>query len=323
MIWLLACAGADPVLTGDGSLQSCDAIALEGHRITCRVQVAADAGGRGEDALARQACEGLDEGVWRDECHFRAGEELGRAGHTDRSLRHCADAGRFSRNCVTHAAWGLPPDATLRSDDHEAVRAAMSEFAQITETALDGAPEGVAPEAMDQLMARAWFNLYVGSGVADPAPTKGLPPWQAAQARTAWAIEAARLRQGEDLVTAWVEDAVLRGEPLADRSNVTGRYASPILPEGVQDHPHVATYGGGARLKVEDPTIDTRIAVLEGLYFVDRSPAEVFVPYLEDPTPEVAWTAAKLLALADPETPRQHADPMLQAYDEAARLKRR
>ncbi|HJN76794.1 MAG TPA: hypothetical protein QGF58_22885 [Myxococcota bacterium] len=321
-LWL-ACTATEPSLQGDGSLESCAAIPLEGHAITCRVQVAADAGARGDDELARAACGEIAEGTWRDECHFRAGEELGRAGHTDRSLRHCAEAGRFSRNCVTHAAWGLPPDTALRSDGHAEVAAALSEFAQVAETALEGAPEGVGPEAMDQLMARVWFNLYVGSGVADPAPTKGLEPWQAAQARTAWAIEAARLRQGEDLAIAWAEGTVLRGEPLADRRNVTGRYASPVLPEEVQSHPHVATYGGGARLKVEDPETDLRIAVLEGLYFVEDTPPERFGAHEDDDIPEIRWTATKLSTLADPERQRSYEDPIQQEYARLAGQHRR
>ena len=311
------------MLQGDGSLESCEAIPLEGHATTCRVQVAADAGGRGDDALARRACDAVAEGTWRDECHFRAGEELGRAGHTDLSLRHCAEAGRFARNCVTHAAWGLPPDTDLRSDDHDAVAASMTEFAQVAEDALSGAPEGVAPEAMDQLMARAWFNLYVGSGVADPTPTKGLEPWQAAQARTAWAIEAARLRQGEDLVQSWVDGTALHGDALSDRRNVTGRYASPVLPEGVEAHPHVATYGGGARLKVEDPETDILIAVLEGLYFVESTPPERFALQLDDPVPELRWTATKLLTLADPAHEQRYDDPIQQGYADLAALKRR
>ena len=57
------------------------------------------------------------EGTWRDECHFRAGEELGRAGHTIPGLRHCGQAGRFARNCITHTVWRLPRQRDLTPQD--------------------------------------------------------------------------------------------------------------------------------------------------------------------------------------------------------------
>ncbi|MCP4808161.1 MAG: hypothetical protein GY913_31105 [Proteobacteria bacterium] len=312
MIWLLACSTSEPVLEAPATLEGCATLSLSSLQTTCHVQTAADAGHVGDDATAREACLRTPEGTWRDECHFRAGEELGRGGFTDLALRHCAEAGRFARNCVTHAAWGLPPNPDLTSDGQ--VEAAMTEFVQVVSTALEGAPEGVAPEALDTLMSRAWFNLYVGSGVADPGPTRGLEEWQAAQARTAWAIEAARLSDldTDGLVEAWATDTTLRGEPLEDRDNVVGRYASPILPAAVETHPHTGTFGGGARLRVPEAELDIRIAVLEGLFFDEDTPPATFAAHLEDPVPEVRWTAAKLTALSD-------ADAELALHDEVSR----
>lgn len=328
MIWaLLACGSPEPVLEAPATLEGCATLTLESLQTTCYVQTAADAGRTGDDATARAACLLTPEGTWRDECHFRAGEELGRAGFTDLSLRHCAEAGKFARNCVTHAAWGLPPDPALTSDGE--AQAAMLEFAQVVSTALEGAPEGVGPEALDTLMSRAWFNLYVGSGVADPAPTRGLEDWQAAQARTAWAIEAARISElgPDELVAAYESGTVLRGEPLAERKNVVGRYASPILPAEVERKPHTGTFGGGARLRAADPAVDIRIAVLEGLFFDEGTSPALFRTQLDSELPEVRWTAAKLTALTDPDWAPELEDEVSAAYvrfvrEEASRRRR-
>lgn len=327
MIWLLACSTSEPVLEAPATLEGCATLTLESLQTTCYVQTAADAGHVGDDATARAACSQTPEGTWRDECHFRAGEELGRGGFTDLALRHCAEAGRFARNCVTHAAWGLPPDPALTSEGE--AQAAMAEFAQVVATALEGAPQGVGPEALDTLMSRAWFNLYVGSGVADPGPTRGLEDWQAAQARTAWAIEAARITDlgPDELVEAWDTGTVLRGEPLADRKNVVGRYASPILPAEVERHPHTGTFGGGARLRVADAGVDIRIAVLEGLFFDEETSPQVFRAALDSELPEVRWTAAKLTALTDPDWSPELQDEVSAAYvrfvrQEASRRRR-
>ncbi len=321
-LWVLAC-GSQPVATGP--VEDCLAIELPGLRTTCLVQVAADHGGRGEDEVARQACSQLEPGTWLDECHFRAGEELGRSGYTDLSLRHCAEAGQFARNCVTHSAWGLPPDPDLRSDAPDRVASAMAEFETISRTARAGAPEGVEAEAMDTLMARAWFNLYVGSGVADPRPARAASGLGAAQARTAYAIEAIRLDSEADLVALWASGRALEGEPLADRRKVVGRYSTPVLAPQTERHPHVATYGGGVRLLMDEPLQDLQVAWLEALYFREDVPAQAFLDQLDSELPELRWTGLKLYTLVDPAGSRALAleDEILLAYRERALEKAR
>lgn len=330
----LACTSQpeDPVrqaLEAGADLESCAAVAFPELAIPCRVTVAARAGGQGDVELARRACEEVPEGLWREECHFRAGEELGRAGHTDPALRFCAVAGDFARNCVTHAAWGLPADPALREAHPAAVRAAMQEFGVTVDQALAGAEPGVAQEARDTLLARAWFNLYVGSGQADPAPARLAEGEHGPHARTAFAAEAVRLlatSSAEDLerrvLAVWAGDApVPRGEPLPPERRV-GRYVSPVVPTLARGLPHAATYGGGFRLVGESPEQDLRIAALEALFFREATPAESFAARVEDPEARVALTAWKLWALTgDPDAVRAAAAqvsgeqaPLVQAY---------
>lgn len=328
MIWLLlACGGqtAEQAVAGlvsDGSLAACQDMALVSAQTTCWVTAAAHAAGEGDVDSAEAACANLD-GRWADECHFRAGEELGRAGFTDPALRQCAQAGDFSRNCVTHAAWGLPR-TDLSPAQPARVGPAMDEFAAVVTGALTTAPDGVQGEALDTLLSRSWFNLYVGSGVADPTAARAADADWAAHARTAWAIEASRLVPlGDDpladVVAIWngaeppVGERLERVEP--------GRYTQPLLPSGMESHPHTQTYGGGIRLVLDDPDQDLRVAVLEGLFWRHDVPASAFEPYLADPQDAVRWTAWKLYGLTGGQGAAP-TDPTSEAYLRLARKRR-
>ena len=265
MILLLACSTTSSsdelaeMLAARSSLEECAAVEVEELRTLCYVEVAATKAGLGQDEQARAACAAIPEGVWREECHFRAGEELGRKGETDLALRHCAQAGDFSRNCLTHTFWGLPLGQDLRSDQPARVLAAMDEFLVTVDVALEGSDLQV--EARDGLLARAWFNVYVGSGIADPAAARAAVEGQAPYARTAWALEAVRLLEDPSLegaLGAW--DQVLLGEPTDRR---LGRHARPVIPDALRDAPMVGIFGGGARLTDPDPEVDVPRGVIQ------------------------------------------------------------
>lgn len=314
--------------------------------ITCRVQAAATLGARGESERAWTVCAALDEGTWRQECHFRAGEELGANGHTVAGLRHCAQAGRFSRNCLTHAGWRMPRDPALTSAAPvSAIVAGWSELEAQGAGALAGAPEGVPSEGRDVLLAQYGFNVYVGSGVLDPGPARadlgpGSPAgWQLGGAlRTGFAVEAARLMAAagqepsvEAIVALWDGQAALSGAAVPDNRRL-GRFHTPILSPHEQDALHLPLYGGGLRLASTDPTEDIVIAALEALYWLPATTADAFAPWLDDPRAGVRWTAAKLVritrgATVDVEAlatalKDQHPDPGVRWHMEDA-LKRR
>lgn len=282
--------------------------------ITCRVQAAAQFGTQGDAAAAQSTCAQVPEGTWQQECHFRAGEELGAAGHTVDGLTHCAQAGRFSRNCLTHTIWRMPrdPDVTPATAPAD-ITASWSELSAQVNGALANAEEGVLGEGEDVLRAQFGHNLYVGSGQADPGAARmdvGLSTetdgdWRLAGAlRTGFALETARLLNQQDgtasvqaIVDIWNQrQAPPQGEPVPDHLRL-GRYHTPILSPFESGEPHLPLYGGGLRLAAEDPEEDITIAALEAIYWLPTSPADAFVPWLDDPRPRVRRTAAKLVRL--------------------------
>lgn len=338
LLWsLLACEGAPPAsgeaiaeaLAPGEDLAACAALAFEEMQVLCRVQVAAKAGQGGDTETAQAACDAIPEGAWREECHFRAGEELGKRGLVDRALRHCAQAGQYARFCLTHAAWGMPPLAGIGPDSPpEQVAAAMDEFSGLVHAGLAGADPEVVAEGVAALRARAWFHQYVGTGRADPAAAKAAPEGHAADARTAFAFEAARLALLEGMrpesvmlrtLLTWDGEATLPEGPIVPPERRVGRFSAAVLPDQVRASEHAQLFGGGARLVAEDPQEDLEIALLEGLYHQESVPAAAFLPWLSDPRDRVRWTATKCYVLAgglaeQPDLADTLDDPVQRAY---------
>ena len=88
LLWILGCGAEAPsvnvaqeaLAVDPAQLSDCEAIEFAELRTTCQVSSAAHAAAMGDDQGAWDACMTIEEGLWREECHFRAGEELGRAG---------------------------------------------------------------------------------------------------------------------------------------------------------------------------------------------------------------------------------------------------
>ena len=287
----------------DEILARCVAEPFPELEITCRVQAAATYAQRGQEPQADAACAPIPAGTWSDECHFRVGEELGHAGRTIEALHHCAKAGWYGRNCLTHTAWALPPDPELGpSTAPERVASAALELQGSVDEALAGAGDGLEGEGRDLVMARFGYNLYVGRGSADPGAAR-LPSPLGAALRTGFAIEAARLLEAPTvsaILAIWRgELPIPSGAPLPAESRM-GRYAVPIQSPFEQGVPHVPVYGGGRRMVGETEEEDTVIAALEAMYWLPETPAETFAAWIEDPRPRVRRTAARLMRLATP-----------------------
>ena len=152
-------------------LSDCEAIEFAELRTTCKVSAAAHAGAMGDDQGAWDACMSIEEGLWREECHFRAGEELGRSGRVERALGHCVRAGRFAKNCLTHAGWGMPPNRSIDPLSEHALSELMA-LEKTVKNVLAEASPSVATEGLDVILSRAWFNLYYGTGLSDPQVAK-------------------------------------------------------------------------------------------------------------------------------------------------------
>ena len=256
-------------------LADCDAEPAPELKTLCLVQVAADRARAGDHQEADTACDGVPEGVWQEECHFRAGEELAKAGDLTHGLQMCQEAGQFRSFCFTHSAWGVPASAAPLAD---------YESAGVPFTDLHG---------VETLRARWWFNHFFGTGKADAAEAHAAAPESAAAARGAWALEAVRLTGG-DLAAAraaWAGPA-LTGEPLPPGARL-GRYDLPFDIAGENELPHVPGFGGSTRLVGESDEEDLDIALLEGAYFRETAGSATFLPFLDDPRPRVRYTALR------------------------------
>jgi hypothetical protein len=300
LLLFLACSGGEapvvrPLPEGAGP-EVCADEPFEQLRIACLVESAARAGREGDADRAEAACAELPAGTWLDECHFRAGEELGRAGKVAPALAHCGRAGRFATFCTTHAGWGIPPGEEPLASWLAGVPAL---------------PDTLQAEGADILRARWWFNRSFGTGTADPALAKAAPPDEAAHARGAWALEAIRLTGG-DLAAArasWAAGTVLTGAPLERR---LGRYDAPFKVPGEDALARIWTFGGSRRFVGETPEEDLDIALLEGLYFHEPVGADAFASFLHDPRPRVRYTALRCYRTL----PSPHAREVLTAMED-------
>ncbi len=264
-------------------LAACSREAYPELAIGCRVEAAAQAADAGDLATIAAACDAVPEGRWRHECHFRAGEQLGKAGQTDDALAQCGQAGEFGRFCLTHAGWGLPPEDGRTPE----------ELAQLAVRQIPGELGGAAAQV---LRARAWYNRFVGTGTCDPAIARAATGDDVAPAHTAWAIEAVRLSGGFDAAKAsWAEGTMLQGVVLPVRDRV-GRYDTfPDFP-GEESLPHVLTFADASRFVGETPEEDVDIALIEALYFnLEAGPeaGAVFTRWLDDPRARVRYTAVR------------------------------
>ena len=176
--------------------------------------------------------------------------------------------------------------------------------------ALEGAPDGLEGEGRDIFRSRLWFNLYLGTGVADPGPAIAASGDLGPYARGAFALEAVRLLAAtEGVARTQIPQLVTdiwRGDvppptgaalPIRERH---GRYNSPIPAPHELESSRIPVYGGGMRLVGSGLDEDLTIAMLEGLYFQPDTPADIFLPYVDDPRQRVRWTAARLFRLCSP-----------------------
>jgi hypothetical protein len=308
-LWL-ACQGADgPDLKGPTpddpaeQLVGCEREPFPELQVTCRVEAAAKAAAIGRPEVAEQACDRMDTPLWKDECHFRAGEEFGHAGVVGDALSHCQRAGKYAKFCLTHLGWRQPPDKALDQDPARAVSAWMKER-QEADRALAGASARFTADANAVLASRFWFNLYYGTGAADPRAARAAPDDVGPAARQGFALEAVRILAGSgdpsptivtDIEALWSSDADFPRGAAVPADQRFGRYHPPIGLQPARGRATLPLYGGGRRWVDADPAADLRTAILWALYFRPETPAEVFVPFLDDPNDTVRWTAAELV----------------------------
>lgn len=273
-------------------------------QVPCRVEQASSAAKAGNVEAVATACNALT-GPWKEECAFRAGEELGRAGQAQAGLLWCAQAGRFSRFCLTHITWELQPGLSLPT---------LLEAS--THWPIQGEPSRAEVEA--HLRAKFWFDQYYGTGTADPTPARNASDADAASARGAWALEAVRLQGPEIAAQAWKTGQVLQGNALPPTERV-GRYDPPMPIPGEEQLPHVPTFGGSRRLIGENIDEDIQIAILEGIYFQMKNTGDLFIPALSSTSPRLRYTAFHLYRTVPSTDPIQTLSPYANDPDPVVR----
>lgn len=284
LLWLLAaCAPAASFRPPAATLADCELEASPQLRTLCLVQLGADLGRGGDGPAAEAACAAIPTELWNQECHFRSGEELAKAGRLAEGLDMCQKAGKFRTFCFTHAIWGVPatPEPLV---EWEALGAGWEDV-----------------NGVSSLRARWWFNHTFGTGHANSKDIIAANTDNAAHARGAWALEAVRLAAGDlnAARSAW-SGAPLQGEPLAQPLRV-GRYDLPFAIEAEAGLPHVPTFGGSSRLVGETEEEDLDIALLEGAWFRESTTSDAFAAAMSDPRPRVRYTALRFFrALPSP-----------------------
>jgi hypothetical protein len=223
----------------------------------------------------------------------------------------CGHAGRYHEYCLIHIAWWARDYARRPAPSDPETAARIEQW--LAPIAAELQPSALGARGRAMLEASAWFEVYYGSGAADPAAAKAA---DSAAARTAFAFELARLRpDSEDLVAEAL--AIWSGEA----PPVTGPALPPRCLAGRRpDVPHrskarTPLVHGAWRIKGSTETADLTIAALEGRFFLETGSPEGFARWLDDERQPVRLTAARLLAgSADRGAPlaeqlRGHADP--------------
>ncbi len=328
LLWaILACGEATaPALVE--SKEGCAALPHTELQVPCWITQAEQAAENGDVVLADEACRQVPTGRWAEECAFRVGEELARAGRVVEGVAFCARAQQYARYCLTHVAWRLTPDPQWDPSNP-----ATSDLPGIlvgqAGSALSGLPDSLRQEGLADLRAGLWYRMYYGHGNADPAAARAATGEDGPPARGAWALEAMRLLAPWDaplpadlwdqLHAAWEGSAeVPRGEPLP-RERRVGRYSPGVPPAELGSVRGQPTFGGGVRLVAADPVTDLRVAAIDAFFFRETTPAEAFLAWLEDPAPEVRWMAAWRYVATRRPNPGEvmpfagHADPVVRA----------
>ena len=266
----------------------------------CWVQAAAVLANHNQPQKAAAICQDL-ESTWKHECHFRVGEELSARGDLPLGIAHCVKAEQFARNCITHAMWRTSIAKNLNSNMAvNKIQMAFIELQGNVERQLQKASPSLQHQALDNLMPQFAHSMFVGSGIANPALAH-LPDEEGVWYRTAFAIEAARILFSgknpsiESIIEHWQQQRTLTGSPSQSEA-FKGRYRPTRISPWEESKRRAIGFAGGSRLIGATPQEDIVIAALEGAFWVESTPFEVFLPWLDDSRENVQLTAAKLLS---------------------------
>ena len=245
------------------------------------------------------ACNNITEELWRDECYFRAAEELSILGRWQEGIRACRLSGRFEYDCIKHSYWrepfkNVPPNDAPLSD----IKAEFEKIRSDTSVLLKGLPTATYNEGIANISAQFAHSLIVGKGRAraDLAHEKGE---FGAFFRTVYGIEGARILsarrelQVDAIVQSWEEKKDIVGIK-SRRKSFTGRYYHNKRSKQERALSSIVSFGGYTRIQSKEPNIDITVAALEGIYSLPSASSSLFKPYINHQHPEIRLTARRL-----------------------------
>jgi len=276
-------------------------------QITCNVQAAALYGMEDQEIKGMNLCLSIPDQLWKEECHFRLGEELSVGGNIESGLRQCTLAGRFTQNCLTHAIWRDPQSTKFPSNmGAKKIHQAHYKWQSEVTTALKLLPKHQRSMILEDSNARFGYSVYFGTGElwAEPAHLGGQ---LGAALRTGYAMELARLLQEdgvasvEAILQQWKSLDTVNRQP-KERAYQQGRYYQAILSPYEKDLPKINLYGGGKRLISTKDSEDMTIAALEAIFWVEKTGPEIFLPWTTHLSDPIRWTAVKLMRMCESAT---------------------
>ncbi len=207
------------------------------------------------------------------------------------------DEGRVS--CLVHFA------ARLRTSDTSATPLALSGVVERARAL----PEGELPAGLQEEWGLAnWMDALQGRGYAPLAELRALPDDQAPLARTALAWELARWtatlpqeRRVETVLAVWRSERDSLTAPALEPDCRPGRVDRGASGGAAEVWPQTPRPSGRGRVLAEDPEIDLALAALEAVYAEGSSTAAAFVQGLTARDAGLRNTAARLVALTQPD----------------------
>ena len=288
----------------------CDGIATDS---TCRAQAAQGYASAGKADLAGATCAGMDAGQWRWECMFNAAEAASNVGgsvNARAAYELCLGTGDFMANCFAHAAMGLANAAPPSNTGDPAAWAVISEAANAIDSVLGPRDHDLSTRVIERLWSEATLTAYKRMSVVSGDPLDAVPEWVQPHVRAAAAWQLVAVDWNQD--RSFAEWGKLLESSLSLRLNgggspVTITRGQPVknlwfeLLPGESAFSRVL-YLGQARRAVGPTADDDRlICVLEAIARNAIRPAQIFLDALNHPTPEVRWTAARIIQSLDTE----------------------
>ena len=281
--------------------------------VRCQANAAVEAAQAGDAEGAWGRCLAIETGTGRDECAFRAAENLvldeeGRHPGPERvapAMELCMASASFQAQCLTHVIEAIggwapqqPWDTQAAWDRLEAGRVAGAEL-------LDTLDPTLGPAWSERLYAEAAWQSVARLQPLEVLPLVGLPEGARAHMRGAAAMALLMDRTEGDINELSARLEALESTPprAGQRSDTLPGppRMDPQLDLWGQDDPSEASFpsvpfaGRVRRTRHEDPALDRLIVLMEAASQVAPPKVDIVAAGLSHEDERVRWTSVRLL----------------------------